>query len=207
MYYRTQLFNSTVRTRYSPTVDVSDPRAIKTRTKILNATCAAIVETGLPAVTMDAVAKRAGISRSTLYRHWSHLPELLVAAIEHVSTQPTTAPPKDPIDRLHVIVEGLGAALRSEPWGTIAAALAECGTRNPELARLHTELTKARRQPAVRAVAAAQRSGALRRDLDAEWIVDALAGPLYYHHLVLHRALHADQVHAHIERVLGLLTN
>jgi AcrR family transcriptional regulator len=186
-------------------VDLSDPRAVRTRTKILDATCAAIVETGLQAVTMDAVAKRAGISRSTLYRHWSQMPDLILAAIEHVSISLAVTLPKEPVARLRVIVEQLGAGLRSEPWGTIAAALAECGTRDPELARLHAELTKSRRQPAVRTVAAAQRSGDIRRDLDGDWIVDALAGPLYYHHLVLHRACSEAEVRAHIDCVLRLV--
>jgi AcrR family transcriptional regulator len=154
---------------------------------------------------MDAIAKRADISRSTLYRHWSNLPELLIAAIEQVSLAPLPALPRDPIARLRIIMHGLGAALRSPRWGMIAAALAEGGTRDPYLAKLHAELTTSRRQPVERTVASAQRAGLIRGDLPAGWIVDALASPLYYHHLVMHEPLSEAQVTEHIDRVLALV--
>jgi AcrR family transcriptional regulator len=195
-------------------MDLDDPRAIRTRASILEAAATAIVELGLQGLTMDVVAQRAGISRSTLYRHWSQLSDLLLATAEHWSPpshpkSPTTKTPKtaDPIVQLKEQIEGLGAAMRSEPWASIAAALAECGNRDPALGELHASQTRERRRPAVRAVAKAQAAGLMRQEVDAEWVVSTLAGPLYYHHLVLHEPLSANAVRVHVDQVLKLLAD
>jgi AcrR family transcriptional regulator len=187
-------------------VDPTDPRAVRTRAKILEATCSAIVDAGIGAITMDEVARRAGVSRSTLYRHWSELPTLVSATIEHMTIAPDTPSIADPLARLQSIIEGLGAALRKEPWATLLLAVAEGGARDDQIQQLHVEFTRARRRPALLAVAAAQRSGSLPSELDAEWIVDTLAGPLFYRRMIVHKAMTAAEVTIHVDRVLQLLT-
>jgi AcrR family transcriptional regulator len=171
----------------------------------LEAACAAIVETGLGAVTMDDIAKRAGVSRSTLYRHWSELPALISDTIEQMTVAPDSPKEADPVLRLRFIIEGLGSALRQEPWATLLFAVAEGGGRDEHIERLHAEFTTARRRPALRAVAAAQRSGTIRSDLDADWIVTALAGPLFYRRMIVHRAMTASEVTTHIDRLFDVI--
>jgi AcrR family transcriptional regulator len=50
---------------------------------ILEAAWAELQEGGLPAVTMDRVARRAGTSKPVLYRRWSGRIDLLVASVLH----------------------------------------------------------------------------------------------------------------------------
>jgi AcrR family transcriptional regulator len=190
---------------YSFHMDPSDPRAVKTRSLILDATTNAIVELGLHDVTMDDIASRARISRSTLYRHWQQLGELLMAAIQNAAPNEKLTETKDPLERLVAIISGLGAGLRQQPWANMAASLAEYGSRNPEFGRFHADHIRARRLPAVRAVRAAQRNGSLPKHLDPEWFVTALAGPIYYHHLVLHQPLTTKEVSEHITNLLTLV--
>jgi AcrR family transcriptional regulator len=186
-------------------VDHGDPRAVRTRREILDAAGALISDSGIDAVTMNAVAQQAGISRSTLYRH-STQSELLIDAIEHVFPLPVPVSIDDPFDRLKSLIAGLGESLRSSLWGSIAASLAEAGLRDPVLAEAHASATRARCAPAVKAARAAQREGLMRADVDPEWVVNLLAGPLYYHVLILHRPLSARSVAKHIDATLALLS-
>jgi AcrR family transcriptional regulator len=191
-------------------VDLSDPRAAKTRRRVLEVTGMLLVETGIQTLTMETVAKRAQISRSTLYRHWPQLPLLIADAVEHARPASPRLHIVDPIERLSVMIEGLGDALRSHPWGPIAAALAEGGTRDRQLGELHARYTRSRRRPAISAVKEAQRLGIISADIDPDWLVDVLAGPLYYQHLVVHRPMTAEQVRQHLERTferLGIMAS
>ena len=46
------------------------PRSETARTAILDAAAELLLTHGLPAVSMDAVAQRAGVSKATIYRWW-----------------------------------------------------------------------------------------------------------------------------------------
>jgi AcrR family transcriptional regulator len=154
---------------------------------------------------MEAIAAAAGISRSTLYRHWSDLPTLIFAAIEHIA--PLTPAPSSatPTMVIRAAIESLGSGLRSGVWASISPALAEAASRDPAMAELHAAYVAARRKPLLRAVKAAQRSGEISSGVDAEWLVTSLAAPLYYHHLVLHRPMSADAVGRHVDVLLTLV--
>lgn len=63
---------------------MSTPAARSTRQEILEA-CRSVVEEGRPeSWTMEAVAERAGVTRMTVYRHFSSRAQLLVATVRYV---------------------------------------------------------------------------------------------------------------------------
>ncbi|MDO9175716.1 MAG: helix-turn-helix domain-containing protein, partial [Actinomycetota bacterium] len=51
---------------------------VRSRACLLAAATELLVETGVRGVTVDAVAERSGVAKSTLYRHWGSVQELLV---------------------------------------------------------------------------------------------------------------------------------
>ena len=55
-----------------------DPRVARSRAKLLAAATEILIETGPSSVTVDAVAERSGVAKSTLYRHWESRSALLV---------------------------------------------------------------------------------------------------------------------------------
>ena len=57
------------------------------REQLLDATKALAVESGFHAVSIDAVAKRAGITRPIVYGHFGDLPGLLDALVERESAR------------------------------------------------------------------------------------------------------------------------
>lgn len=59
----------------------TDPRVVRSRARLLGAATALLVEGGPRGVTVDAVAERSGVAKSTLYRHWSSREELLVEVL------------------------------------------------------------------------------------------------------------------------------
>ncbi|MFD5813586.1 TetR/AcrR family transcriptional regulator [Streptomyces sp. NPDC127038] len=58
------------------------PREERATGAVLNAVVDLVTEQGIGAVTMDAVAARAGVSKPTIYRRWPTKQDLIIAAAE-----------------------------------------------------------------------------------------------------------------------------
>lgn len=54
-----------------------DPRVARTRSRVLGAAWELLDEVGFDGVTVELVSERSGVARSTMYRHWRTMPELL----------------------------------------------------------------------------------------------------------------------------------
>lgn len=58
------------------------PLSEQARQKAIEATQELVAESGIKGFTIDAAAKRSGVAKTTIYRHWSSANELLVNAID-----------------------------------------------------------------------------------------------------------------------------
>jgi len=81
--------------RFSHDVDEDDvdPRRIRSRNRLLDATENLLRNGGIEAVTIDAVTKASKVARTTLYRHFSSSSHLLAATFERLLPQITPPPP------------------------------------------------------------------------------------------------------------------
>jgi AcrR family transcriptional regulator len=138
-----------------------------------------IEEVGLAATTIDAVAERAAVSKAAIYRRWDSKEQLIVAAVAglvaSVDMQVTGDLRHDLVGTLHAMLGLMTTAPAGAifPWvmGEVAAG--------SELGRSYAEaVIVPRRQAIGAALAAAQRSGELRPDLDVDLAVDMLTGPV-----------------------------
>lgn len=184
----------------------ADPRAVRTRAAILDAAVRVLSDVGISAATMDGVAAAAGVSRSTLYRHFPTYAELLFAALERIAPAPPP-PDGDPIDQVESAVLGLAGALREGPWGAMVGSILERAERDAEVRRYHAAFTAARRAPLVTALRALLEDGAPDHGepTDPESVATALVAPLYYRHLVLHDPMDDAETVRHVRSTLAAL--
>jgi AcrR family transcriptional regulator len=159
------------------------------RSDVLSAAAALLFEGGLPAVTFEKVAARAGASKTTLYKWWpspgSLALEAYFAAVEQALAFPDTGDlERDLTTQLHAFVR----VLTDEGRGPVIAALIGAAQTDPDLAAaLSATYTRPRRRLAVEAFTRARGRGQLRADVDPEVLVDQLWGACY------HRLLLPDQ--------------
>src|SRR6266511_2813236 len=83
-------------TRHASADQPADPRepisrGAGARQRVLQAALQVLDEDGLPGFTMEAVARRAGASKATLYRHWPTVGALLIDAMD-ATFQPFPVP-------------------------------------------------------------------------------------------------------------------
>ena len=169
---------------------VGRPRSEVARTRILEAARDLLAERGLRALTMEAIAKRAGTSKVTLYRWWSSKAQIVLEAILAETSPIMRYRESDsPLESLRDQMRSFARFLNGKNGQLLRAIVAE-GVLDEETGSAYREhWVTPRRNDARVLVGAAVTAGELPDDADVEVILDALFGPLYYRFLVKHAPL------------------
>ena len=185
------------------------PRSEKAHEAILRAAAGLLLEHGLAAVSMDAVAARAGVSKATIYRWWPTKESL---ALDALYTEWTAAAPvpRDTGSLRSDLIELLSPWVRlvsAQPYGrVIAALLAETRADPAFAAEYQRRVIEPRRDQAREIFGRAIERGEVPADLDLEVALDLIYGPLYLRLLQGHAALNDGFVQAAIDLALSGIT-
>jgi AcrR family transcriptional regulator len=168
------------------------PRSETARTAILDAAAELLLTHGLPAVSMDTVAERAGVSKATIYRWW---PTKETLALDALYTEWATARPK-PRDTgslrgdLLSLLRPWARLAVSRPYGRVIAALITEALTDPAFAKEYRDRVVEPRRDQARAIFhRATERGEIPADTKTEVALDLLFGPLYHRLLHGHAAL------------------
>jgi AcrR family transcriptional regulator len=176
-------------------------RGAGARRRVLRAALEVLDEDGLAGFTMEAVARRAGASKATLYRHWPTSGALMVDAMD-ATFQPLAVPDTGRVETdVAALLEQFLQLLQRTPFPRLLAAFIDAAERDPTLAALHADLTRRRREPLLVVLARARERGQLTTQLDLEILVDLLGGLLFYRRFVAHQPIPAnvvDEIVAHV---------
>jgi len=143
-------------------------------------------------ITTEAVAQAAGASKSTLYKHWPDKEQLLIEVVTRLlATQPVANSGDFRADTIQIlrnifVQEKRGAFEKAWP------KIFSYSISHPEFcAAIHKGLLDSSpKHTLVGIIRAAAAAGELRADLDPEFALDLLAGPLM-HHRFLHGSVPA----------------
>jgi AcrR family transcriptional regulator len=159
-------------------------------------------EDGLPGFTMEAVARRAGASKATVYRRWPTVGALLIDAMD-ATFRPFPVPDTGRVQTdLAQLLSAVVNLLEHTRFPRLLAAFIDAAERDPALGALHADLTRRRREPLLAVLARARERGQLPGDLDLEVITDLLAGPFFYRRFIAHRPIPPELVDDVISHVL-----
>lgn len=156
------------------------PRSGASHRAILEAAYAILVETGLKSFSIEAVASRAGVARTTIYRWWPDKSMLVNESfLNAFQPQLRFARTDSPSDDFRSCLASLAKAL-SGPDGRIAASVMAQAQSDPETQRLFLEefSTPLRRSSTALLQAGIDR-GEFRADLDVARLLDAAIGAVY----------------------------
>lgn len=180
------------------------PRDPRIDDHVLDAVVDVLRDHGWAGLSVEAVARRACVSKPAIYRRWSSLGRLTVDAVARRLLPDAVADTGDLRDDL---VAGLGQiveTLADPPFREAVRGVLSGFAADPDLrARWFEAVLLPRRASTGRALQAAIDRGELRADLDLEQVLDALAGPLYYRGLFAHGPLDRAFVEATVDGVLA----
>ena len=140
------------------------PRSEKARKAVIQSTLALLKQVGFHELTIEAVAARAGVGKTTVYRWWSNKAELVVdcfvSAVEEELRFPTAGP----------VLVSIREQMRRwvpifrSPLGQIVATVIGAGQSDPEILKaFRTHWVEPRRVEARRLLRLAMKNGEIRR--------------------------------------------
>jgi AcrR family transcriptional regulator len=156
-------------------------RSARVREAILAATFDELVETGYAALSMDAVASRAGVHKTTVYRRWPTVDDLLLDALTTWSQEALPVPDTGSIDTdLVALGRELAEALNEGVGRQIAAFVLTSGLRSPRLSEATRRYFNHQALRAVPTVRQAVDRGELPETCDANALLTTFRAPLFY---------------------------
>ncbi len=143
-----------------------------------------LADDGVGGFTVDAVAKRSGVAKTTIYRHWPSGNALMLAAID-CQIIPFPTPNTGSLDS--DLREFLGHVLPtvSDPKTTeMIMGVTAAASQDPELAELHQAMMAERTTPIRTIVELAMSRGEIPPGLDVDHVVDLIEGPFFMKKMV-----------------------
>jgi AcrR family transcriptional regulator len=159
--------------------DRPDPRVERSRAKLLAAATDLLVEAGPRALTVDNVAERSGVAKSTLYRHW---PSRTALMIDVLRTNIPCTPVIDPADGfepcLREYISELAESLADPEWARIMPALFALRQQFPEVGDM-TETDRDEKVALLRGLLdRGVAEGLIPEGLDPHAVAHVLVGPM-----------------------------
>ena len=162
----------------------ADPRVQRSRQAILDATRELLDHDGdVASLTVEAVATRSGVAKTTIYRRWRDKWQLALDAVM-IDMLPGFAEPVDVGDtrkELLTFVNSVVKMLGATPYGPAMQGLVSQIATDPELARVYRDQVV---QPRMAQLAPVIRRGIargdMRSDTDVRLIHELLVGPIFY---------------------------
>jgi AcrR family transcriptional regulator len=180
-----------------------DARVERTVAKVLAAAHRLLETEGLASVTFGRVSRETGVSRTTLYRHWSNPSELISEAWTRVAPSNRVTHTAVLEDDLVAVSRAVRDVVESSTMRRSLPALLVAAQRDPVISGLHAQFVRDRRQPIVERLRAAIAEGDIRADADPELLVDLLSGPIFYRQLLRRTRTSDRDVHAMVAAALA----
>ncbi|MFG1942167.1 TetR/AcrR family transcriptional regulator [Nonomuraea sp. NPDC048826] len=146
--------------------------------QIFDATLRLVAEKGYAGLTVEGVAERSGVNKTTIYRWWPSKAALLGAALVEADLLAFAAPDTGSLrGDLEALVKGVVRLLSEPPARDVAVAALAAAVEHPELdaRRFFADRFAREREIFERAV----RRGELTESVDPMLVVDLLAGAVW----------------------------
>lgn len=183
------------------------PRSEKSRVAILKATNALLLHTSVQELSIEAIAKKAKVGKTTIYRWW---PNKTAVVMEALTSQPAMQEPlptaKNNAEALRLQLQKLIRLLHSKNGETIAQLFSEA-QGNEESQRIFENSFLGPLMDAIEySVEQGKKDGEFRNKVDTKLAIDLLCGPIFFR-LMAHPAnFNQDFEETFPRMAVGLIT-
>jgi AcrR family transcriptional regulator len=160
-------------------------RGPKVQRAVHAATLAELADRGYAALTVEAVAARAGVHKTTVYRRWKDRESLVVDALAEHFARDIPAPDTGCVESdLLALARALAEGVTGPVGRALVSAMYSDAGRLPEIAQARRRVFEDRYRRAEPVVARAVERGELPPGTDALELLRILAAPIYLRLLV-----------------------
>ena len=163
------------------------PRSEEAHRAALDATVALLIESGVEGVTLDEVAARSGVAKSTLYRHFGTREDLIAKAASCCVVEHPTPDTGSLAGDLRFLFDHIGKVEEQRRITDLLTMLIESSRWDPAMEELRDQALAERRRPIRTVLQLAQLRGEIGPHLDLDSAVAMVVGPFTYRRLVERR--------------------
>ncbi|MEH2375771.1 TetR/AcrR family transcriptional regulator [Nostoc sp.] len=179
------------------------PRSIYADQAILQATLDLLAEVGYQSMSIEAIASRAGVGKTTIYRRYTSKEELVADAIESLRDDLAIPDSGSFWGDMDILINNAAKKIHSPLGRQTLALIISTASSNPQFAEVYwTKYTKLRREAFAKILERAKSRGEIHKDADVDLIIDLVSGSLYY---ALIFKPTAEPVEAYMRRTMNLL--
>ena len=166
------------------------PRSEASRQALIKATLELMRCKPVRHITISAIAKEAGVAKSTIYRWWDSKCGIVMDAFFSSLEPDISLPEEGPVtEGLNTQIREMVALLSGPPGKVIAEMVGE-GQSDPHILdefrnRIFSQLL----EPSRKLIQRGKRDGEISGDLPTDLILDLIFGPLYHRLLFGHQKL------------------
>jgi len=180
-----------------------DPRVERSRMLILKAAVDELSDVGYGRVTIESIAARAQVGKSTIYRHWPDKLALIADAFETFHEQ--MVPDLGDLsvrDAVAVLVRHVAEVVVDSTFSRCIPALIEGAERDQRVREFHHRYSAQRRRALVDLIGRGIREGEIRGGVDPELATTALLGAIFYRRLMTDHPFNPDDAAKLVDLVL-----
>jgi AcrR family transcriptional regulator len=157
-----------------------DGRVRRSRDRVLTTAFELLSESGVGGFTVDEVARRSGVAKTTIYRHWPSREALVLDAASRISAEQDVPDTGSLAGDVTAILTNIGYLLGTARWSSVVPSLVDVAERDPEFARIHGKIQRGHAAPLREVIERAAVRGEISATADPSRMISALMGPLYY---------------------------
>lgn len=182
------------------------PRSDEARRKVFAAATDLIIERGAASVSIEEVAARSGVAKTTIYRHWPERTSLIIdtlrSTFEHVGVPDTGSLRGD----LSSYFNGMVRADLTGRVGSLMPCMLDAAARDPEMHRVLDRLAQERTDAVMTVAERAQAMGELPADLDRNVFIGTVVGPIVFRKVVQRQPIDEEYIESCLDVSLAGLT-
>ena len=157
---------------------------------------------GYARLTLDELAGRSGVAKTTILRRWPSKAAVAAAAVERLALQSVDVPDSGILrDDIHALLQSAVDTFARGRGQFMPRLVREAG-HHPEIADLLKTVLHTRRQAYRKVLALAIARGELSPSVDQELLIDLLIGPMWLRLLLTHDPITAEFVEANVTAAL-----
>lgn len=160
-------------------------RTARTRAAVLDATLVELVSEGYDRMSVEDIAARAGVHKTTIYRRWRTKEKLMAEALQEAAQSRIEVPDTGNIDDdLRILARAVQATLSSREGMATVRALVLGARDSPEVNQIARRFWAGRLKQVRPIVECAVQRGQLPRKTSASRVIEYVSAPLYYRLLI-----------------------
>jgi TetR/AcrR family transcriptional regulator of autoinduction and epiphytic fitness len=181
-----------------------DPRIERSRQLILRAALEELGEVGYGAFTIESVARRAGVGKATIYRHWPDKIILIADAFKMLQQERDpeliTGSPREQLER---VLRHVADIVADSPFSSCLPALIEAAERDRALRKFHHHFQAEARRPLIELISNGAAMGDFPAHIDPELAAFSLLGAIFFCRLMTNTPFPRERVCGLIDNVVG----